>query len=337
MNVRFRCLILALALSLPSLVIGQPFILPTANRAFYDPEGAAKYFAPTPGRDWRSGTFGCVRSEGWQMHEGIDILHTKTDKHGEPTDEVWAAAPGTVAYINRKAGLSNYGNYLIIKHEIEGLEVFTLYAHLHSIRDDLKPGMPVRAKEVIAIMGRTSNTRSAISKDRAHLHFEITFVVNSRFASWYAKAFPGQRNDHGNWNGQNLIGIDPVEVFRLQQQQGKNFSLLNYVRNQRELCRIMVRDTKFPWLQRYIRLVRRNPLADKNGIAGFEIALNFNGLPYQIIPRSELEIPGKSKVQLLSVNATEQAQHPCRKLVTRKGAQWQLTSKGERLIDLIVY
>lgn len=322
---------------LPQLLAAQAFILPTQNRSIYDPEGQAKYFAHTPGRDWMSGTFGCVRSEGWQMHEGIDILAVSHDKQGEPADDVWAAADGTVSYINRKAGLSNYGNYIILKHQIEGLEVLTLYAHLKSIRADLKPGMAVKAKEVIALMGRTSNTRQQITKDRAHLHFEINFFVNDRFSQWHEKAMPGQRNDHGDWNGQNLIGIDPLEVFKNQQKEGSKFSLLNYVRNQRELCRIVVRDTNFPWLKRNLRLIRRNPIAEKSGIAGYEIALNFNGLPYQLIPRADIEIPNKAKVQLLSVNAEEQSKNPCRKLVTKKGNTWELTNSGQRLVDMLTY
>lgn len=333
-----KILVLCLGLLLlPQLLTAQAFILPTQNRSIYDPEGQAKYFAHTPGRDWMSGTFGCVRSEGWQMHEGIDILAVTHDKQGEPADDVWAAADGTVSYINRKAGLSNYGNYIILKHQIEGLEVLTLYAHLKSIRADLKPGMAVKAKEVIALMGRTSNTRQQITKDRAHLHFEINFFVNDRFSQWHEKAMPGQRNDHGDWNGQNLIGIDPLEVFKNQQKEGSKFSLLNYVRNQRELCRIVVRDTNFPWLKRNLRLIRRNPIAEKSGIAGYEIAFNFNGLPYQLIPRADIEIPNKTKVQLLSVNAEEQSKNPCRKLVTKKGNTWELTNSGQRLVDMLTY
>ncbi|HEY1173299.1 MAG TPA: M23 family metallopeptidase [Verrucomicrobiae bacterium] len=332
-----RTTLLALLILLPASLNAQPFILPSPNRAIYDPEGVTKYFAPTPGRDWRSGTFGCVRSEGWQMHEGIDILPLNRDKKGEPTDDVWAAADGTVAYINRKVALSNYGNYIILKHNIEGLEVYTLYAHLASVRSDLKIGQPVKSREVIGLMGRTANTRQAITKDRAHLHFEINFMVNDRFSEWHKSYLPGQRNDHGDWNGQNLIGVDPLEVLREQHKDGSRYSFLNYIRNQRELCRIVVRDNKFPWLARYIRLVRRNPLAEKSGIAGYEIALNYNGLPFQLIPRSAMEIPGKARIQLLSVNAEEQAKHPCRRLVSKKGNQWELTATGQKLIDLLVY
>ena len=30
-------------------------------------------------------------------------------------------------------------------------------------------------------MGRTSNTAQAISKDRAHVHFELNFLLNDQF------------------------------------------------------------------------------------------------------------------------------------------------------------
>ena len=34
-------------------------------------------------------------------------------------------------------------------------------------------------------MGRTANTHEGISKDRAHVHFELNLLVNDRFADWY--------------------------------------------------------------------------------------------------------------------------------------------------------
>jgi murein DD-endopeptidase MepM/ murein hydrolase activator NlpD len=76
----------------------------------------ADYFTPTIGRTWPSGTFGCVRSEGWQIHEGIDIKCTQRDTKGEPIDPVSAAADGTIAHINAKPGLKNYGNYIVMQH-----------------------------------------------------------------------------------------------------------------------------------------------------------------------------------------------------------------------------
>src|SRR5881396_3396497 len=47
----------------------EPFLLPTSNRALFEKGGEEKFFVGTVGKPWTTGTFGCVRSEGWQMHE----------------------------------------------------------------------------------------------------------------------------------------------------------------------------------------------------------------------------------------------------------------------------
>lgn len=313
------------------------FSLPTANRALFEPGSEEKFFAGTVGKSWQSGTFGCVRSDGWQIHEGLDIRCLQRDRHGEPTDPVMATADGTVAYINTRPSLSNYGNYIVLRHQIEGMEIYSLYGHLHSVREGLKIGQPVKAGEVIAIMGRTANTHQGISKDRAHVHFELNTLANDRFADWYRATFPGQRNDHGNWNGQNLNGIDPRLVLLEQQRKGTNFSLVKFISSETELCRVFVRSTNFPWLHRYAPLVMRNPLAEKEGVAGYEIALDFNGVAIQLIPRTASEIKAKGKFTLLSVNEAEQKKNPARKFVVKRGSRWELTSHGLNLLTLLTY
>src|SRR6267142_5342463 len=97
-----------------------PFQRPTANRALFEKDGEERFFVGTAGKPWTTGTFGCVRSEGAQMHEGLDIRCLHRDKRGEPTDAVMATADGTVAYLNRRPSLSNYGNYVVLRHLIEG-------------------------------------------------------------------------------------------------------------------------------------------------------------------------------------------------------------------------
>jgi hypothetical protein len=331
-----RRLLLTL-LFLPCLVRAQPFQLPTANRALYEPDGGEKFFVGTTGRPWTSGMFGCVRSEGFQMHEGLDIQCLQRDKQGEPTDPVLAAAAGTVAYLNPKPSLSNYGHYLVLRHQIEGLEVYTIYGHLRSFRPGLKTGDRVQAGEVIATLGRSTNTREGISKERAHVHFEIDLFANDRFVAWYKATFPGQRNDHGQWNGQNFLGIDPYQILMEQRAKGTAFSLLQFLRAQTELCRVFVRDTHFPFLKRYAPLVQSNARAQQEGVVGYEIALNFNGVPIQLTPRAASEIKGKARFQLLSVNEAEQKRHPCRKLVSNKTGRWELASNGIRLLELLTH
>lgn len=329
--------VLLLAAMLPLAVSGQPFQFPTANHALYEKDGEERFFVGTVGKTWTTGTFGCVRSDGGQIHEGLDIRCLQRDKRGEPTDPVMATADGVVAYINTKPSLSNYGKYVVIRHQIEGLEIYSLYAHLQEVRSDLRIGLPVKSGETVAMMGRTANTHEGISKDRAHVHFELNFLVNDRFSAWFKKACPGERNDHGEWNGQNLLGIDPRLVLLQEREQGARFSLLNYVRNETALCRVLVCQTSFPWVKRYSALIQLNPVAQREGVAGYELALDFNGVAFQIIPRAASEIKSRGRFQLLSVNEAEYQKNHARHLVSRKGAGWALTSHGTKLLEMLTY
>ena len=319
-----------------AVVLAQsPFQFPTANHALFESGQELKFFAPTaPDKSWTSGSFGCVRSDGWQMHEGLDILHLQTDRHGEPTDPVMATADGTVVYVSIKAALSNYGKYIVIRHLVEGLEIYSLYAHLSEVQPGIAAGTPVKAGEVIATMGRTSNTSETINKERAHCHFELNLFVSENFGAWYRKNNPGERNDHGIWNGQNLNGLDPREILLAERNGG--FSLLNFLRSQTELCRVLVRSTSFPYLRRYAPLVLKNPRAEQAGVAGYEVALNYNGVAFALLPRAASEIKGTGRFQLLSVNESEYHAHPCRRLVVEHGGHWQLTDRGVRELELLV-
>jgi peptidoglycan LD-endopeptidase LytH len=317
---------------------GQSLLLPTPNRALFAPGAEEKFFAPTPGKTWTAGTFGCVRSDGHQLHEGIDILWTRRDKRGEPTDPVSAAAEGSVAYVNRKAGLSNYGNYVILRHRLDGLEFCTLYAHLASIREGLDKGDVVKAGEVLGVLGRTTNTKTRIAAERAHLHFEIAVVASERYATWHEANLKGLRNDHGNWNGRNLLGLDPRAVFLRQRADGDKFSLVRFVQSQTELCRVLVRSADFPFARAHRALIRANPTAEREGAAAYEVSLNFNGVPCVIVPRAPSEVKGYSaKVHLLSVNDAEQRAHGCRKLLTAKGGRWELSTDARQLLDLLFH
>jgi peptidoglycan LD-endopeptidase LytH len=329
---------LATIFFLASLAVrAQSFRPPTANHALFEKNGEERYFVGTVGKPWTTGTFGCVRTDGWQIHEGLDIRCLQRDKHGEPTDPVMATADGTVVYICTKPSLSNYGNYVVLRHEADELEIYSLYAHLREVRQGLKVGQAVKAGEPIAIMGRTANTHEGISKERAHVHFELNLLVNDRYASWHKQALQGQRNDHGEWNGQNLLGLDPRPILVQSHNRSANFKLLDFVQHQTELCRVVVLKADFPWARRYHALVRPNPAAQKDGIAGYEMALNFNGVAFELIPRAASEIKGKAKFQLLSVNEAEYHKNPGRRLVAKRGARWELTSHGLELLDMLTY
>ena len=321
----------------PTLLSAQePFHFPTANHLLFEPGKELDFFAPTaPDKPWTSGSFGCVRNNGTRLHEGLDIRHLQADKHGEPADPIMATADGTVVYFSTRPSLSNYGNYLVIRHMVEGIEIYSLYAHLSAVRPGLKIGDAVKAGDVIATMGRTSNAET-ILKERAHVHFELNMLVNDRFATWFKKNST-ERNDHGEWNGQNLNGLDPRDILLAEHADGAKFSLLNYLRSQTELCRVLVRATSFPYLKRYPMLVLPNPKAEREGVAGYEITLNFNGVAFVLMPRAASEIKSAARFQLLSVNEAEQRANPCDHLVVKRSGRWELTDKGLHELELLTY
>jgi hypothetical protein len=84
-------------------------------------------------------------------------------------------------------------------------------------------------------------------------------------------------------------------------------------------------------------LVLRNPVAEKEGVAGYDIALNFNGVAFALMPRAESEMKSRAKFQLLSVNEAEQRANPCRHLVVQRNGRWQLANEGLRELELLAY
>jgi hypothetical protein len=310
----------------------QPFNFPTANHALFDKGGEEKFFVPTEGHDWTSGCFGCVRSGGHQMHEGLDIKCLVRDRRGEPQDPVMATADGVVVYISDKPGLSNYGRYIVLRHIINGMEIYSLYAHLSQFAPGIGVGQPVRVGQRIATMGHTG---TGISRERSHVHFELNLFYNDHFRAWFKRNYPNEHDDHGIWNGQNLVGFDPRLVLLQERADGPAFNVVSFIQHRTELCRVLVHKTDFSWPHRYPMLVRIDPNVPMNRVAGYEIAFDFNGLPFELIPRPASQFRSGAKYELISVNEAEEAKNPCRKLVARQGHHWQLAREGLSLLDLL--
>lgn len=327
-------LLISFSIAVFSRAQAQPFYFPTANHALYEPNGEERFFVGTVGKPWTTGMFGPVRSDGWQMHEGLDIRALQRDRRGEPTDPVLAAADGIVGYISTRPALSNYGKYIVLRHLIDGIEVYSLYAHLSEIAPGLAPGQPVKAGQPIAVMGRTSNTHEGISKDRAHVHFELNLLYNDRYSAWH-RAHSTERNDHGDWNGMNLCGVDPRLV--LLDERAPGFNMVRWIQNRPELFRAIIRAPSLAFARRYPLLVAPNPAAQAQGVAGYEISLDANGVPIRLIPRAASEIPSRAKFQLLGVNEAEYARDHARRYVVQRGGRWILAPKGIELLDLLAW
>jgi len=146
---------------------------------------------------------------------GIDIAPVRRGHGGLALDDVSAIADGTLAYVNRAQGNSNYGRYLVVLHSDPLGEVYTLYAHLADLAPGLAPGQSLRRGTLLGRMGHSSS--SAIPVERSHLHFEIGLMLNRRFDAW----FHAQRltPDHGLWNGWNLAGVDPLAFYRAREEE----------------------------------------------------------------------------------------------------------------------
>ena len=71
--------------------------------------------------------------------------------------------------------------------------------------------------------------------------------------------------------------------------------------------------------------------------AGYQLSLNFNGVPIRAIPRAAEDIKDGPRYELLSVNEGEQQARRCGKLVIKKGARWQFTALGRRTLDILLF
>jgi hypothetical protein len=313
--------------------------LPTANNALLKTGGDADFFQPTIEGTTESGMFGCVRVNGHRFHEGIDIKCLQRDRRGEPLDPVHAVADGEVAFINTKPGLSNYGRYIVVQHDWDGVQVFTLYAHLSASSPGLVAGQPVKKAQVIATLGHSSNTREGISRDRAHLHFEIDLLLNSNFRIWYPKRDP-KAPPFGNFNGQNLIGLDPAAFLRAYAADRKlNFAA--YIATQPVAFTVLVGAHPFPWLTLHPEQIQPG-----NGAPiGYEIGMTYWGMPVIVWPRTASEI-GEDQRHILQrglavvhqVNETELARGTCQDLVKRNSrGHWLLSERGRERFDLLTY
>ena len=341
-------------LSWPVAVLALDLSLPTANNALLRPGHAAEFFQPTVEGTAESGMFGCVRREGRKFHEGIDIKCLQRDRRGESTDPVHAVADGEVAFINTKPGLSNYGRYVVLAHRWDGVSVFTLYAHLREVRDGLTVGQPVSKGQVIATLGHSTNTREGIPAERAHLHFEINFLLNTGFRVWYRKRDP-KAPPFGNYNGQNLIGLDPAAFYRAYAGNPKvNFA--EYVARQPIGFTVLVSARPLPWLALHPEQVRGRdavpvvPGASKRDSVdavppvAYEIAATAWGLPVAVWPRaaneltsSELRAVQRGPAVVHRVNEPELERNGCRKLVERAGRGWRLAGEGREWAELLTY
>ncbi len=271
------------------------------------------YLQPTVSGKMESALFGMVREDGKRFHEGIDIRPAKTNADGEALDLVLAAMDGQVAYLNANVN-GPYGRYVVLHHAAAEIPVYTLYAHLAKIEPSLKTAQPVRRGTVIGLMGRTSAGASPITKDRSHLHFEVGLMLSRGFNRWYAAQPENKQspNLHGLYNGQNLIGMDPMLILG----QPK-VDILAALRSQPTALTVGLRTNKMPdFVQNYPALMR----GDASHVAGWYVEFSWQGMPvrWTALDAKSPQLPA-GRWRLLEIDQTQRTRLIQRKMLGADG------------------
>jgi hypothetical protein len=136
-----------------------------------------------PARNTRR--FGAAR-EGMRPEE-CEGGHCGVDLGGQKGELVMAAHDGVVERVQRDAAeggrRGNEGRFILINHK--GGTVVTSYIHLDGIREDLKPGIPVKAGEVIGTVGDTG-----VKESGPHLHFAVSVRATPEATELYIDPEP---------------------------------------------------------------------------------------------------------------------------------------------------
>ncbi len=293
-------------------------------------------FQPTASGRPESALYGTTRTamKGSRLmpsfHEGIDIAATARNRAGRPLDAVYAVAGGRVAYINRVAGNSNYGLYVVLTHPDPVGEVYSLYAHLASVEPGLSVGQHVNAGETLGRLGNTP--ASIIPMERAHVHLEIGLILNARFPEWYrAKKL---KPDHAAFNGRNLLGADPLAVFRHRQARPE-FSFKDHLATLPRAFELLITPRKLPdFFRRYPSLWKGPPYAGGPMV----LACCENGIPLEGRSATEEEraLLGQARHRVLMASREVLGRNGRRLVVEERGA-WRLGQSGQEWLEILTY
>lgn len=327
--------IIALLASLAAAFAGEAPLWPVPGKAFERGEPYAAFLQPTASGEPESALFGCVRTNGRRFHEAIDIAPVLPRRRGEATDPVRAVHAGRVVHVNRIAGNSSYGRYVVLEHPGLQPAIYTLYAHLATIADGIEPGMEVDRRAELGIMGRSAGGY-VIPRSRAHLHLEVGLRLSGDFQSWYDRQGYESENHHGDFNGMNLIGWDPLDYFAAW-REGRVSSLLEYIEGLEPGILLHIRTRRYPdFLERYPQLKLDGCSEPQR--AGWELILTAWGLPVSLKPLTENELRGvrhAGDISILAINRPALEAFACRKIVSGRNGRFVLASGGHHILELL--
>lgn len=297
-------------------------VWPTPSPAWAEGRPPSQWLQHAGSGDPASGGFGGVRSGGTHFHEGIDIRPAARDRRGEPLDDVYAAMPGVVRHVCVTAGGSGYGRYVVLEHPEMTPAVYTLYAHLARVAPGLRVGDRVAGKQVLGVMGHSSGGYM-IPVDRSHLHFEVGVMVTREFEAWYQRRRFGSRNEHGVWNGLNLMGLDPLSFYE-EFRAGRLASVQDFFARMETAAKVRIATYRVPdFVARYPSLVTRQMTAGALA-AGWEIRFNWTGVPFAWTPLGAAEVVGLPAEQprIVDVNAELLRRQRSKSIAVQRRGGW---------------
>jgi|SRR6185312_518979 len=111
-----------------------------------------------------------------RLHLGVDIW-------GEAGIPVYSPLDGKIHSFNDNNNFGDYGPTIILEHNLNGLQLFTLYGHLsrHSL-DGLEAGRPVKMNQCIGQLGGMDEN----GHWPPHLHLQLMFDMEG-----YSGDYPG--------------------------------------------------------------------------------------------------------------------------------------------------
>lgn len=325
-----------LRLPVPERERGLQITFPTPQTALHDLENP-EVFMPTASGRVLSAHYGSTRTNAAgraTFHEGVDIGPTRRDRRGHALDEIFAVADGEIAYINRVAGNSTYGIYVVLTHIEEDFGTYyTLYAHLGSVPGELRPGQAIQRGDVIGVMGHTSSF--GIPPQRAHLHFEVGVILNQHFSVWYRGK---QRTpDHGTYHGHNLNGINPMLLLRNLDPEGRNarFSMAEALQETQTAFTLAFHAAGIPdYFRRYPGLWEGQDF--RGGVLVMELCEAGTPLRGRSATPDESRNVTPTRPAVLAVNTGVLGRNG-RRQIQRGGNNWQLTPAGLEHLEILTY
>jgi hypothetical protein len=324
-----------LGLFISSGLTAAELLWPLAKNPLAAGQSYPSFVQPTASGEPESALFGCIRTNGKRFHEAIDIAPVDQRRRGEATDPVLAVHDGVVRHISLLSGNSSYGRYVVLEHPGLNLQIYSLYAHLSKVEPGLAVGQVVKAGDPLGIMGRSAGGYT-IPRSRAHLHLEVGLRLSDSFEEWYRRQAYPNPNQHGSFNGMNLIGWDPLDYYQAW-QAGRVDSPLEYIEQIKPAAMVHVLTDRQPdFVKRYPELVL--PGCDPSHQAGWEVLLSPWGLPLSLKALTADELKGVNRpgdISVVGVDTTALDRFACRRIIKEQNGKVTLGSGGKTIMELL--